>query len=248
MRFGSPRYEFASLPTTQAAALEAAADGAAEGTLFLAEEQTHGRGRHGHAWASVAGAGIYASLVLRPRRPVGALLTLTLGSGLAIADAVAGVTGLRPELRWPNDLLLDGRKFCGILIESAGEAAALGFGINLRREALPAELTAVATALDCHASRPIEREAVLAAALEHLDRRYRAWDAGHDRALLQEFEARCPLVRSCEVVVGGSSATPYRAVTEGLEDSGFLRVRREDGTRGVVVNGDVRPRAEAASH
>lgn len=242
MGFGTPRHEFSTLPSTQAAALEGAAAGAPEGSLYLACAQTQGRGRHGHGWASVPDAGIYASVVLRPARPAAALLTLTLASGLAIADGVAAATGLEPALRWPNDLLLGGRKFCGILLESAGEAAVLGFGINLRANAVPPKLAGVATALDLHCRGPVGRDGVLAAALEHLERRYRAWAAGNDRAMLEEFEARCPLVRDGAVVVGGSTAAPCKARTEGLDELGFLRVRREDGSRGLVVNGDVRPR------
>ncbi|MGH9394310.1 MAG: biotin--[acetyl-CoA-carboxylase] ligase [Terriglobales bacterium] len=244
-RFGHPRFEFASLPSTQQAWLEAASAGASAGTLFLARAQTQGRGRHGHAWASAPDAGIYASLVLRPLRPAAALLTLTLAAGLGLADAVAQATGLEPALRWPNDLLLGGRKFCGILIESGGDAsrshAVLGFGINLRREAVTPEIAAVATAVELHTLRPHAPEAVLEAALRHLEARYQRWSAAEDAALLQEFEARCPLVRGAEVVVAGASPTPYRARTDGLDPCGFLRLRFPDGSCGVVVNGDVRP-------
>src|SRR5690348_3559706 len=108
--WGDALHRFPSLPSTQTAALAAAPAGAAEGTVFLADTQTAGRGRHGHTWSSPAGSGLYLSILLHPRRPVPAMMLFTLAAGLAVADAVAAVTGVQPELRWPNDLLLAGRK------------------------------------------------------------------------------------------------------------------------------------------
>lgn len=243
--FGGEIHRFAETASTQELALAAAAAGAAEGTLFIAESQTRGRGRHGHAWSSPPGAGIYASLVLRPRRPAAELLPLTLAAGLAVADAVHEVAGIEPELRWPNDLLLKGRKFCGLLLESAAGAdglqAALGFGINLRHQEWPPELAAIATALDDHTAERVTADALCDAVLRQLERRYAAWSAGEGPALLAEFEARCPTVRGCEVTVGGRGAEPYHGRTEGLEPPGFLRVRLPDGELRVVISGDVRP-------
>ncbi|MGH9482206.1 MAG: biotin--[acetyl-CoA-carboxylase] ligase [Terriglobales bacterium] len=281
-RFGGEVHRFGETASTQELALAAAAAGAGEGTLFLAESQTRGRGRHGHAWSSPPGAGLYASLVLRPRRPAAELPVLTLAAGLAVADAVRMVAGVEPELRWPNDLLLQGRKFCGLLLEAAtggegpvpgqaqhrlgavgppsrcepsgmwGEApqgpapinaAALGFGINLRHQEWPPELAPIATALDDHAAQPVLSDALCDAVLRQLERRYAAWSTGDGPALLREFEARAPAVRGCEVAVGASdgAAAAYRGRTEGLEPSGFLRVRLPGGELRVVVSGDVRP-------
>src|SRR5205085_5743129 len=100
----------------------AAAAGAPEGSVYLAEEQTAGRGRGGHGWNSARSAGIYCSVILRPQVAPADVLMLSLATGLAVRDAVEQVTGLRADLRWPNDLLLGGKKFCGILIEMNAEA------------------------------------------------------------------------------------------------------------------------------
>ena len=234
---------YAELPSTQTAALQAARAGSAEGTVFVADRQTAGRGRHGHTWESPAGAGLYCSALLWPRRPVADLLLLTLAAGLAAADAVREACGLEAEIRWPNDLLFAGKKFGGILIESAAEGgrlcAALGIGINLRSAALPPELADIATALDKHLPRPCDRQELLAALVDQVARRYRAWTRGEDAALLAEFTARSRYAQGLEVVVGGADG--YRGTTAGLEPTGFLRVRLASGEVRTIVSGDVRP-------
>lgn len=229
----------ASTASTQQLALDAGAAGAAEGAVFTADTQSAGRGRHGHAWASPAGAGLYASVVLRPPGGAAVLLPLTLACALALADAVIAAAGVEPEIRWPNDLLLGGRKCCGILIESAGEGghAALGFGINLQAAALPPALAAEATALDAHATRPIASGPLLAAALAALQARCAACYRGETAAQLAEFERRSAYARGLAVRVGGECT----GVTEGLTPEGFLRVRLADGACRIVTHGDVRP-------
>jgi BirA family biotin operon repressor/biotin-[acetyl-CoA-carboxylase] ligase len=243
--FGSVIQRFAAVDSTQRAALQAARAAAEEGTLFLAETQTAGRGRHGHQWASPPGAGIYASLLLRPRRPAAALLLLTLAAGLAVAEAVEAETGLRADIRWPNDLLLEGRKFCGLLVESAPEAdgliAVLGFGINVRPAAFPPELAGIATALENHTQQPVRQEPLLAAVLSALEHRYRAWSRGEagDAELRREFEARSRYARGLKVTVEGE----WSGVTSGLDPAGFLLVRTPGGELRTVISGDVRPAA-----
>jgi BirA family biotin operon repressor/biotin-[acetyl-CoA-carboxylase] ligase len=231
------------LASTQIAALQAARAGSAEGTVYVAERQTSGRGRHGHAWESPAGAGLYCSVLLWPTRPIGDLLLLTLAAGLAAADAVGETCGLEAEIRWPNDLLYAGSKFGGILIESAAESgrlcAALGLGINLRPAALPPDVAGIATALDQHLARPCDRWELLHALLARLAHRYRAWSHGDDAALRDEFAARSRYAQGLAVAVGGANG--YCGVTAGLEANGFLRVRLASGEVRVVASGDVRP-------
>lgn len=230
-RFGSALHFFESIGSTQEEALAAAAGGAPEGSLFVAEQQTAGRGRHGHVWISPPGTGIYASLLLRPRRPVNKLLWLTLAAGLGVADAVQRICGVEPEIRWPNDLLLRGKKFCGLLIEADGTAAALGFGINTRPTAFPPDLAAIATFLSC------DRSALCIAAVESLLQRYAAWNAGEDEAIREEFERRSGYARGLSVTVDAA----WTGVTEGLDGDGFLRVRTPDGSIRTVIAGNVRP-------
>ena len=125
----------------------AAGTPAPEGSVYVAEEQTAGRGRGGHGWHSARSAGIYCSVVLRPQVAPADVLMLSLAAGLAVLQGVEQVTGLRADLRWPNDLLLGGKKFCGILIEMNAEAtrvryAVVGMGINVNQETFPPSIAA----------------------------------------------------------------------------------------------------------
>lgn len=242
--FGPALHWYETVDSTQAAALEAARSGIPESALFVAERQTSGRGRHGHDWESPPGAGIYASLLLRPQRPVADLLWLTLAAGLAVADAVVEICRLAPEIRWPNDLLLEGKKFCGLLIETGGAeaAAALGFGINVRPAALPPELGSIATSLEAYMPLPCSRAALCIAVVEHLRRRYQAWKReGGSAKLRQEWEQRSRYARGLSVVVEDD----WDGVTEGLDGEGFLLVRTPAGVLRRVVAGAVRPAAES---
>lgn len=237
--FGAVLHATSSLPSTQDAARAAAEAGAGEGTVVLAETQTQGRGRHGNTWYSPPGAGIYLSLVLRPRSSAQQMLPLTLAFGLAVADAVVETCGLEPELRWPNDLLLEGRKFCGLLLESTTEAGALpyailGVGINVARQAFPPALQPIATALEEHTPAPVPRLRLCAALLGCLEQRYRQFLAG--ASPLAEFERRCGYARGMEVTVGGT----MHGVTAGLDEAGFLRLRQPDGSLTLITTGDVR--------
>src|ERR1035438_4602372 len=154
--------------STNAVALKLAADDAEHGTVVVAEEQTAGRGRLGRAWFSEKSSGIYASIVLRPPLAPATAPVLTLMAGLAAQKAVSSVTGLAVDIRWPNDLLVNGKKVCGILTEMSAEvdilhAVVLGIGINVNHTVMPAELEDIATSLRMEAHRGISRIQVLAA-------------------------------------------------------------------------------------
>src|SRR5205823_11380756 len=138
--------------STNADAMQAAARGAPEGTVFVAEEQTAGRGRGGHSWHSAKAQGIYCSVILRPQMPPADVLILSLATGLAAQAAVQQITGLHPDLRWPNDLLLSKKKFCGILAEMNAEATrvryvVVGIGMNVNHLEFPRELRDEATSI-----------------------------------------------------------------------------------------------------
>ncbi len=237
---------FFVLDSTQNAAVNAARAEAPEGAVFVAEEQTAGRGRREHQWSSPPGAGIYCSLVLRPQSPPGSLLSLTLASGLALREALREACGLEPELRWPNDLLFAGRKLGGILLEMSAEAtriqyAVLGFGINAGPMDFPGELKDLATSLAHHCARVPARAVLLAAALERLEARYRQCQSREGAAgIREEFEKTSPYARGLRVRVGEGHEV-WTGVTQGLDEQGFLRVRRDDGREEIVYNGPVRP-------
>ncbi len=232
--------------STNSAAMQAAAEGEPEGAVFLAEEQTAGRGRGGHTWESAQSAGIYCSVILRPAISPGDSLLLSLIAGIAVAEAVEAATGLHPDLRWPNDVLLGGRKFCGILTEMNAEPTrvrhvVVGIGINVNQSEFPAEIADIATSLRMESGREWWRVELVAALLKSLDSEYRQFtrDPEHARpAILERFQARSSSAVSQRVHVD-DDGKGYEGVTEGLDERGFLRLRTATGLR-TVLSGGVR--------
>ncbi len=243
--FSEHIHHFFRVGSTNLEAMNAAAAAAPEGSVFVAEEQTAGRGRGGHGWHSARSAGIYCSVVLRPKLPPADVLTLSLAAGLAVRQAVEEVTGMKPDLRWPNDLLLAGKKFCGILIEMNAEAtrvryAVVGIGMNVNQESFPASIQSLATSLRLEdaGGRTWSRLELTAALLKSLDREYRRLaDARARQEVRRRFEQHSSSARGRRVRVeedGGFDGT-----TEGLDERGFLRVRTDMGLR-TVLSGGVR--------
>jgi BirA family biotin operon repressor/biotin-[acetyl-CoA-carboxylase] ligase len=172
-RFGQPYEHVGSTPSTQ---LLLAPD-APEGALGVAEEQTAGRGRLGRRWFAPAGTSLLCSLQLRPDTPTERLPELTGVAARACADAIAALTGLEPALKFPNDVLVGGRKVAGILAEARDGRVVLGVGINVNVPAdeLPEEVDRPATSLLVETGRELDRAELLAELLERLERRYDAW-------------------------------------------------------------------------
>jgi biotin-[acetyl-CoA-carboxylase] ligase BirA-like protein len=175
-RFGHPYLYFERCESTQR---ELAAD-APEGAVAVAEEQTAGRGRLGRPWHAPAGTSVLVSINLRPQVDPPRLPELSVIAGLAAADAIAQETGVRPEVRFPNDLLIGGRKVAGILAEARDDRVVLGIGINanLTEEELPTDVDTPATSLSIEAGAHVDRATLLAELLERLEARYDAWQSG----------------------------------------------------------------------
>lgn len=243
--FSDRIHHYFRLGSTNSAAMQAAAEGEPEGAVFLAEHQTAGRGRGGHSWESPQSAGIYCSIVLRPALAPGDTLLLSLVAGIAVAQAIEQATGLHPDLRWPNDVLLDGRKVCGILTEMNAEPTrvryvVVGIGINVNQAEFPAELSAMATSLRLESGREWWRVELAAALLKSLDSEYRPFNSGARvarPAIVQRFQERSSFARSRHVHVDEDGG--YEGVTEGLDERGFLQVRTDRGLR-TVLSGTVR--------
>ena len=172
-RFGRPYEHVASTPSTQ---LLLPAD-AAEGALVVADEQTAGRGRLGRRWLALAGTSLLCSLQLRPHVRSERLPELTGVAALACSEAIGAVAGIQPELKFPNDLLVGGRKLAGVLAEAREERIVLGIGINvnLTAQQLPLEVDRPATSLLVETGREHDRGALLVELLARLERRYDAW-------------------------------------------------------------------------
>ncbi len=244
-RIGNPIHHYFSIGSTNIEAMSAAAAGEPEGSVFVAEEQTAGRGRGGHTWDSGASVGIYCSVVLRPQLAPADALLLSLIAGIAVVEAVRQKTGLHPDLRWPNDVLLNGKKFCGILTEMNAEATrvryvVVGIGINVNQAAFPAELEPTATSLRMETGREWSRVELAAALLKSLDAQCRKLLESGPQAradIFREFEEHSSFARLRYVHVDEDGG--YDGVTEGLDERGFLRVRTESGMK-TVLSGSVR--------
>jgi BirA family biotin operon repressor/biotin-[acetyl-CoA-carboxylase] ligase len=243
--------------STNALAMQAGQAGEPEGTVFFAEEQTAGRGRGGHDWHSARSTGVYVSILLRPQMAPADVLPLSLLAGVATAAAVQETTRLKPDLRWPNDLLVsrtaytaeggcvsEERKFCGILTELNAEVTrvrfvVVGIGINVNQQEFPPDLAGIATSLRLETGREWSRVELAVALLQSFDREYRRFAEPEGRkALLRRFEEGSSYVRGRRVHVEEEGG--YSGITEGLDARGFLQLRTEDGKLRTVLSGTVR--------
>jgi BirA family biotin operon repressor/biotin-[acetyl-CoA-carboxylase] ligase len=229
--------------STNDVALSLAAKGEAHGTVILAEEQTAGRGRFGRSWYSEKSSGIYASIILRPPLTPAAAPVLTLMAGVATQRAVSTVTGLPVDIRWPNDLQLNGKKVCGILTEMSAEldrlhAVVLGIGLNVNHREMPSELREIATSLRMEGRKPYSRAQILVALLKELERKYRLLLDEGSVAIARAWAAASTYAQGKRIRVV-SGAGEFLATTAGLEPSGVLRVRCDDGREELLVSGEI---------
>jgi BirA family biotin operon repressor/biotin-[acetyl-CoA-carboxylase] ligase len=246
---------FASVTSTNSLALEAAQAGDRSG-VWVADEQTAGRGRGGHGWHSIAGDGLYVSVLMIPpiALPMTQALWLSLATGLAAQAAIHEASGLKADIRWPNDLLLNDRKCGGILVETAvsppeGEQpatlryAVIGIGINVNHAEFPGDIAAISTSLFRESGKTISREVLLAALLRNLDEQItllmrEPQGAGSHDGLLERFARASSWVQGKRVRVDEGGG--YTGVTAGLDVRGFLRVAGDDGVQHTVLSGGVR--------
>jgi BirA family transcriptional regulator, biotin operon repressor / biotin---[acetyl-CoA-carboxylase] ligase len=243
--FGEHIHHYYRAGSTNTLALEAAADDAPEGSVFLAEQQTAGRGRGNNQWHSAESAGIYCSVILRPALPPADVLVLSLAAGLAVQSAIQEVDSrVIPDLKWPNDVLIQGRKVCGILTEMSAEATrvrhiVVGIGLNVNQASFPGDLEQAATSLRRATGTEWSRVEVCAALLKSLDREYKELLANPEAhsEILRRFEEHSSSVRGRQVHIEENGG--FDGVTEGLDPRGFMRVRTRDGVR-IVYSGTVR--------
>jgi BirA family biotin operon repressor/biotin-[acetyl-CoA-carboxylase] ligase len=257
--FSGNIHHYPQTESTNLLAMEAAGrrggplDDAPEGLVFLADEQTAGRGRKGHSWHSERGAGIYCSFLLYPPLSPSDSLWLSLITGVAAQDSVREITGLQPDIRWPNDLLLNEKKFAGILTEMSSEGsrvnyAVVGIGINVNHPIFPPDLEETATSLRLETGRQWPRLGLVGALIRAFDREYRALlramnspirtPALRFEPIMRRVEARSSYAMGKPVEVNEDGG--YSGVTDGLDPRGFLRVRTDRGLR-IVISGSVRP-------
>jgi BirA family transcriptional regulator, biotin operon repressor / biotin---[acetyl-CoA-carboxylase] ligase len=231
---------FESLPSTNTELAQRASEGAAEGLVILAEEQTAGRGRLQRAWSSPKGAGLYFSILLRPTIPQNQWPLITFMAALAVGDALREAAGVQTDIKWPNDLLSGERKICGILAEAIdtplGRAVILGIGINLTENAFPPELANVATSVSQATRRALDREQILAAVWAALMFWYVRLD--DPKEIVDAWSSRSSYATGKLVQVSNGDDV-WRGTTSGVEPDGALRLRTSNGEIKLVRAGDV---------
>ena len=236
---------FPQIDSTNLHAMQQGRDGAPHGSVYVADEQTAGRGRGDHRWHSAPGQGLYLSALIRPQISVEQLVWLPLLAGLALHRAILETTALVADLRWPNDMLLHGRKCAGILVEGQTDAAlgvfaVIGIGVNLHQRQFPAQMATPPTSLDLETGRVVENEALLIALLQSLHTELSLIDspatrAAHCTAIPGRLEAISTWVRGKSVEVHGPQQV--QGVTAGLDAQGFLRVQTADGVQTITTGG-----------
>lgn len=231
---------FDTIDSTNTEALKQAKAGAKEGLCVVAREQTAGRGRHGRTWVSGKDAGLYFSLVLKPKLETQYLPLVTLMAGIAVHDTLAEL-GLAPDIKWVNDILVDERKIAGVLAETTetddGVAVIVGIGINLRSTNFPPEIAASAASLEeAGVGSTVNLTERLTGHLAHFYEQLGT--ANGPTAIIDEWRRRSTYFsgKRVRVATGNDMLT---GVTHGLEPNGALRVRKDDGSTSIIQAGDV---------
>ena len=233
---------FDSIDSTNTEALKQARLGAEEGLCVTARRQTAGRGRHGRAWVSEKDAGLYFSIVLRPRIETQYLPLVTLMAGVAVHDALEEF-GIDADIKWVNDLLVMEKKICGILAETTetneGLAVVVGIGINLKSSNFPPEIADTATSIKDETKQNVTFEELSAVLTRYISYFYSmlAGEVGPGR-IIEEWRRRSSYFsgKRVRVVLEGESVN---GITDGLEPYGALRLRKDDGQVLIVQAGDV---------
>jgi len=242
-RMGHPIRYFAQIDSTNRLAGREAAEGAPEGLLVIADEQTAGRGRRGRTWSTPAGSAVAFSLVLRPALAPESISMVTLVMGLAVAQAVEELYGLAAGIKWPNDVVINGRKLSGTLTEMSAEAEAVhylvvGTGINANMTAFPEELRQTATSLTLELGRSVNRAELIAAVMRHFEADYDRFTAQGDLASLLPEYNRLLVSRGKEVRVL-EPGHEYSGTSHGIDERGRLLVEKADGEVTRVYAGEV---------
>ncbi|PPD57779.1 biotin--[acetyl-CoA-carboxylase] ligase [Dehalogenimonas etheniformans] len=235
-RWGHTLFTYDSIGSTMDRAGELAHKGAREGALVIAAEQTEGRGRLNRKWISPPGS-LYFSVLLYP--PIEKLPYLTMLAGLAVAEAIEECVAVQAGLKWPNDVLIGGRKAAGMLVESSfsrgKQYAVIGVGINVNVDiSTSPEITGVATSLSEQAGMPVDSLNLLRAAIDRIESRYSNFDK---TALLDSWKAR--LITLGQPVKATMGEATIEGTATDVTDEGALIIRRTDGSICTVVAGDV---------
>jgi BirA family biotin operon repressor/biotin-[acetyl-CoA-carboxylase] ligase len=236
---------FKEIDSTNSRAKELAADGAPEGTLVIAEEQTHGRGRKGRSWFSPPGGAIYVSLILRPTIPPSEAPTITLLTGVAVAEALRSLMPLEALIKWPNDILINNKKLAGILTEISTEMDAIdyvvvgiGINVNIPLESFPKEIREIATSILIEKGNHFPRIDIIRAILYSFERYYELSKQSGFEPIIQKWKTLSDMIgRQATVDVMGRQ---YTGRVHEIENDGILILKDEQGTLHRIFSGDVK--------
>ena len=244
--FGKPFHFFSTIDSTNTYAVRLARGGASEGTVVIADEQRGGKGRLGRSWVSPPGVNLYLSLILRPAVSTILIPQINLLAAVAVADTIIEVCGLSPSIKWPNDVLIDEKKVCGILAEMQTEAGivqsvVLGIGVNINASlsAFPPELLDKASSLFLVGGKTVDRAVFTASLLTHLEKLYILWLEERFPALRSAWERHAAGLLGKQIIVAAPEGTIAGTVL-GLDDDGALLLRDQDrGAVRRILAGDV---------
>ncbi len=240
---GKTIHYFSEVASTNDLAKEMAAIGAKDGTVIIADAQTSGKGRLGRKWASPRG-GIWLSTILRPKLSAKEIPRLTLMTSLAVAKTISQLFNLKTEVKWPNDVLIDAKKVCGILTEASTRGritnfVVVGIGINadIELDSLPKQVRENATSLKHELKREIDREQILRVLLQKMEDYYVMLAEGKFNPILKEWKSLCGFLDSYVEVTSWEEKIEGWAID--VDENGALIIRLRDGTLRKVLSGDV---------
>lgn len=240
---GQEIYYYPDTDSTNIRAKELGEKGAPHGTLVVAGQQSKGRGRRGRGWESPPGCSIYMSILLRPEFLPSKAPMLTLIMAYSVAKALRACTGMEVKIKWPNDIVLNGKKLVGILTEMSTEIdyinhVVIGVGVNVNMASFSEEIAKTATSLRIETGEIIKRGALIVEMMKHFEQNYEMYLKTEDLSGIRE--AYNGLLVNCgkEVRILGAKE-PYQAVALGINDSGELLVRKQDGSQEAVYAGEV---------
>jgi BirA family transcriptional regulator, biotin operon repressor / biotin---[acetyl-CoA-carboxylase] ligase len=244
IRLGSKILVFDTIDSTNDLARKYLEEGALEGLVLMAESQTRGRGRMGRSWASSPGTGIYMSVLLKPKIQPQRLSQLTLLTGLAVVQAVNEFTSRKAQLKWPNDILLNGKKLSGILSEyhptqNGGNDVIIGIGVNANHSQndFPEDLRPIATSLRIETGSPIDRQALATALIRHLDQEYNAFLRDDPPDIMKKWADHSDMFGKNISITKGNSVIHGTALR--LDSQGRLLLRIKNGEEMAFDSGEV---------
>lgn len=241
---GADIYLFDAIDSTNSHAHKLAKEGAKEGTVVLSESQSRGKGRLGRSWFSPSGTNIYLSVILRPQMPASQITLLTFAAAIAVAKAIRDITGLDADIKWPNDILIKGKKVAGILSEMDAKSdtirfvvIGIGINVNLEKKDIPLELMDKATSIKIESNSTIDRMNLICRVLENLEKWYNLFERNGANDIIKEWKSLAITIGRDVKVQSGNSFVEGRAVD--IDENGALLIKDRNGVIQKVLSGDV---------